>query len=111
MTNKTTLAAAAIAAFGLSGCASTGGGMMASPGDGSERKPVTMFGAATGAAEAPAAAAGKKGECWGVNACKGQGACGGVGHECAGNNACKGKGWLSLTRDECEGRKGTFKPG
>ena len=105
MKNKTTLAAAAIAALGLSGCASTGGGMMtATPEGGADR-------ASSARSEAPAPPAEKKGECWGVNACKGQGACGGVGHECAGNNACKGKGWLSLTRAECEGRKGTFKPG
>ncbi len=51
-----------------------------------------------------------KGECRGVNACKGQGACGGVGHECAGENACKGKGWLSLTVSECAQRNGTFNP-
>lgn len=59
-------------------------------------------------AAAPSAA---KGECWGVNACKGQGACGGVGHECAGGNACKGEGWLSLSQDACDAKGGKFKKG
>lgn len=94
MDKKTTLAAAALAALAMAGC-------------------KTMGREGHGAA-APAAStgdAGKKGECLGVNSCKGQGACGGVGHECAGNNECKGKGWLSLSEAECEGRHGTFKPG
>lgn len=50
-----------------------------------------------------------KGECWGVNACKGQGECGGAGHSCAGKNACKGQGWLALTKADCDGRGGKFK--
>jgi hypothetical protein len=102
MTGKVTLAAAALAALGLSGCAATNG-----EGGGGT---VSMMGRTS--APAPAAStADKKGECWGVNACKGQGACGGVGHDCAGQNACKGQGWLSLTKDECDGRKGKFKAG
>jgi hypothetical protein len=49
-----------------------------------------------------------KGECAGVNACKGQGECGGAGHGCAGKNACKGQGWLGKTSDECKAAGGTF---
>jgi len=50
-----------------------------------------------------------KGECHGINACKGQGACGGVGYSCAGKNACKGKGWLKLSKEECDKKGGKFK--
>lgn len=50
-----------------------------------------------------------KGECNGVNACKGTGECGGAGHSCAGKNACKGQGWITLTQAECEKQGGTFK--
>lgn len=50
-----------------------------------------------------------KGECWGVNACKGQGECGGVGHSCAGKNACKGQGWLALSKPDCDARGGKLK--
>ena len=39
-----------------------------------------------------------KGECHGVNSCKGQGECGGPGHGCSGKNECKGKGWLKKTK-------------
>jgi uncharacterized membrane protein len=57
---------------------------------------------------APAAAA--KGECHGVNECKGKGACGsGENHDCAGQNTCKGLGWISLTKAECDAKGGTFK--
>jgi hypothetical protein len=85
MDKKTILATAALAALTMAaGCAHTGSG------------------AATAAA---------KGECWGVNACKGTGECGGVGHSCAGQNSCKGQGWISLAKDACEGKGGTFKKG
>ncbi len=57
--------------------------------------------------DAPAAP--EKGECHGINACKGKGECGGPGYGCAGNNACKGKGWLSLSEPDCVEKKGTFK--
>ncbi|TGK08227.1 hypothetical protein EHQ81_03755 [Leptospira selangorensis] len=50
-----------------------------------------------------------KGECHGINSCKGTGDCGGKGHSCAGKNSCKGEGWISLTKKECESKKGTFK--
>lgn len=52
-----------------------------------------------------------KGECHGINSCKGKGECGGSGHSCAGKNECKGKGWLSMTEKECNEKKGTFKKG
>ncbi|HTL12013.1 MAG TPA: hypothetical protein VL588_05975 [Bdellovibrionota bacterium] len=58
-------------------------------------------------AQAPAATA-AKGECSGVNSCKGQGECGGKGHSCAGYNECKGKGWITLTKAECDAKKGTW---
>jgi len=50
-----------------------------------------------------------KGECHGINGCKGQGDCGGKGYSCAGQNSCKGKGWLSMTEKECKDKKGEFK--
>jgi len=92
MNRTASLTAAALAALAMGGCAG-GGGKMHAHGD------------------APKADAGKTGECWGVNECKGKGACGGVGHECAGGNACKGKGWLTLTKPECDAKKGKFKAG
>lgn len=50
-----------------------------------------------------------KGECHGVNSCKGTGECGGSdGSSCAGTNSCKGKGWITLTKAECAKRKGKF---
>ena len=46
-------------------------------------------------------------ECYGVNACKGQGECGGKDHGCAGKNACKGQGWISTaTSEACLGMEG-----
>ncbi len=60
-------------------------------------------------AEPPKAEA-VKGECHGINSCKGQGACGGKDHSCAGQNACKGQGWLMMTEEECKAQNGTFKP-
>lgn len=82
MDKKTAMTAAALAAFSLAaGCAGKG---------------------ATGTVAA-------KGECHGVNACKGQGECGGTGHACSGKNACKGQGWIGLAKADCEGRGGRFK--
>jgi uncharacterized membrane protein len=66
---------------------------------------------ASGAGMLNAKPAEAKGECHGVNACKGKGACGGKeGHSCAGQNSCKGKGWLSLTEKDCKTKGGEFKP-
>ena len=98
MNRKQSLAAAALAALAMGGCASAG--------DSGGGRPVSMGIGAKRAVEAD-----KKGECWGVNECKGKGACGGVGHECAGGNACKGQGWLSLTKTACDEKHGTFKAG
>ena len=89
MNKQSKIVAAALAALAMGGCATRGAVV-----------PAAKSG------EAPAAS---KGECWGVNACKGQGACGGDGHDCAGQNDCKGKGWLSLTKTDCDGRGGKFK--
>jgi uncharacterized membrane protein len=86
MDRKTTMAAAALAAMTLAaGCSH-------------------QHGKKTDGASVAA-----KGECWGVNACKGQGECGGVGHACAGKNACKGQGWIALTKADCDARKGSYK--
>lgn len=98
MNTTSKITAAALAALAMGACATGGGSPMSAS---SSAKPTT----------APAADAGKKGECWGVNACKGQGACGGVGHECAGQNACKGQGWLSLSKPDCDAKGGKFKAG
>ena len=94
---------AALGALALGGCKTPMPGPSGASGGAAEPEKT-----AAAASKAPVAA-GPKGECWGVNACKGQGACGGAGHECAGQNACKGQGWLSLTKPECDGRNGKFK--
>ncbi|MEQ1878199.1 MAG: hypothetical protein ABL958_16275 [Bdellovibrionia bacterium] len=60
-------------------------------------------------APATTTATAEKGECHGINACKGKGECGGPGYGCAGNNACKGKGWISLSEADCKVKKGKFK--
>lgn len=49
-----------------------------------------------------------KGECHGINACKGKGECGAAGHGCAGKNECKGKGWVTTTKAECDAKHGKF---
>lgn len=53
--------------------------------------------------------ASEKGECHGINSCKGKGECGGPGWDCAGNNTCKGKGWISMTSADCKKKGGKFK--
>lgn len=50
-----------------------------------------------------------KGECHGVNSCKGKGECGGPGWDCAGNNTCKGQGWITTTAADCKKQAGKFK--
>ena len=50
-----------------------------------------------------------KGECHGINSCKGKGESGGPGWDCAGNNTCKGKGWITTTAAECKKKGGKFK--
>ncbi len=64
--------------------------------------------AASTAHTADAKTTAAKGECHGVNACKGKGECGGEGHECAGKNSCKGKGWVKLTEKACKKKGGKF---
>ena len=81
--NKTAIVTAALAGLVLAGCA-TGGN-----------------------SSDPSLA---KGECHGVNACKGKGDCGGAGYSCAGKNACKGQGWVKLTKVDCDLKGGKFKP-
>ena len=51
-------------------------------------------------------AEGKKVQCEGINACKGQGACAGEGHSCGGQNACKGKGVTLASAEECKEKGG-----
>lgn len=70
---------------------------------------LAMAAGCSGAAKKTGSSAAVKGECWGVNSCKGQGECGGVGHSCAGKNACKGKGWLALFKADCDSKGGKFK--
>lgn len=50
----------------------------------------------------PAAAAGEKVQCFGVNACKGQGACKTANNECKGQAACKGQGWINASAEDCK---------
>lgn len=55
---------------------------------------IVACGGAAPSADAPdpAAAAGAKECCKGMNACEGKGSCKTDANECAGKNACKGKG-------------------
>lgn len=69
---------------------------------------ATIF-ATTGCANTPTATgASAKGQCAGVNACKGQGACKTATSACKGQNACKGQGWMSMTASECKSAGGKF---
>lgn len=52
-----------------------------------------------------------KGECHGINSCKGKGDCGGKGYSCAGKNSCKGKGWLNMSQEDCDKKGGQYKKG
>jgi hypothetical protein len=104
MNKITKVTAAALAALAMGACKTTFPGPSGAHGGAAESEKTP--------AKQPTADAGKKGECWGINACKGQGACGGAdGHECAGQNACKGQGWLSLTKPDCDAKGGKFKAG
>jgi len=49
------------------------------------------------------------GDCYGINACKGQSDCHTASTSCAGTNACKGQGIKKMTNVECKKLKGTFK--
>lgn len=58
--------------------------------------------AVTNLAFAPAPAFAESGvQCFGVNACKGQGACKTASSSCKGQNACKGKGWINASAGDC----------
>ena len=70
---------------------------------------LLLAGTAIAQAEANPDGEAVKGECHGVNACKGQGDCGGKDHACAGKNACKGAGFKKMTEAECKDADGTFK--
>jgi hypothetical protein len=56
----------------------------------------------------PATAAGEKGHCMGVNACKGHSDCKTAKNDCKGMNACKGQGYVEMTEDECSQKGGKF---
>lgn len=43
-----------------------------------------------------------KGQCHGVNSCKGKGDCHSKSHSCSGHNGCAGKGWKKMSQKECE---------
>lgn len=43
-------------------------------------------------------------QCWGINACKGQGSCSATGRRedgCSGSNECRRKGFLRLDPETC----------
>ncbi len=61
------------------------------------------------AAPTASVAAAKKVQCFGVNACKGQGACKTAKNDCAGKNACKGQGFVLMTAKECKAKGGKMK--
>lgn len=63
-------------------------------------------GMSSGAKEATTS---EKGQCHGINSCKGSGNCGGAHHSCGGKNACKGKGWKHMTHADCKHKGGKFK--
>ena len=51
-----------------------------------------------------------KGECHGVNDCKGHGECKTSGSSCEGKNECKGKGWVSMSQADCDAKGGKYAP-
>ena len=52
-----------------------------------------------------------KGQCWGLNACKGLSHCKGAVNACKGQNSCKGEGFLILSMDSCLESGGDFAEG
>lgn len=46
-------------------------------------------------------------QCFGVNACKGQGACKTAKNSCKGQNSCKGTGMMMMSADDCKAKGGT----
>lgn len=53
----------------------------------------------------------EKGQCHGVNSCKGTSLCHSDQNSCAGTNSCKGKGWVKMTEKDCKTKKGKFVKG
>lgn len=49
-----------------------------------------------------------KGQCHGVNECKGKGECKTATSSCEGKNNCKGKGWVSLSKADCDTKGGQY---
>lgn len=81
-------------------------------------KKVTGFAlAATAAAMfatapmAVSAGAHAKGQCSGVNACKGHSSCKTASSACKGQNSCKGTGWVASSKDACDQLGGKFSKG
>ncbi len=47
-------------------------------------------------------------QCYGINACKGQGACKSANNDCKGQNSCKGQGFVMETSaDDCTNAGGS----
>ena len=46
-------------------------------------------------------------QCFGVNACKGQGACKTASNACKGQNSCKGTGFVSISAADCTAKGGS----
>lgn len=47
-------------------------------------------------------------QCFGINACKGEGSCKGANNACKGQNSCKGKGFvIKSNADDCTNAGGT----
>jgi len=49
-----------------------------------------------------------KGQCHGVNDCKGKGECKTLANSCEGKNDCKGKSWMSMSKADCDTKGGSY---
>jgi hypothetical protein len=49
-----------------------------------------------------------KGQCHGVNDCKGKDECKTATNSCEGKNDCKGKSWVSMSNADCDTKGGTY---
>ncbi len=49
-----------------------------------------------------------KGQCHGVNDCKGKGECKTANNSCEGKNDCKGKSWMSMAKTDCDTKGGIY---
>jgi uncharacterized membrane protein len=66
-----------------------------------------LFAAGVGqAAEGDQATQEAQVNCYGINACKGQGSCATATNACQGQNSCKGKGVVRTTEAECKDKGG-----